>query len=299
MKSLLILVCTCLLVSNLSAQTNVSVFSEKGERFWVTINGIKQNTKASQNVKVTNLNGSFWKMRVIFENQNIPEISQNVGTMELNQELTYQVKQNRKGEYVVRMFSIAPIAQSTHNAEVTIPYHPTELPDNTPNNPSTTININENKQNPSEFSIKVNENGFDMKINVPNDDTTIRTNTNTTTTTTWNTQNTNVNTSNNNTSNNCWQAMNSYDFSNAKNLVKKESFEDNKMQIAQQFTRKNCLSLSQVKEIATLFTFEENKFEYVKFAYDFCLEKSNYYQLNDIFTFSATKDDFNEFLKDK
>lgn len=93
--------------------------------------------------------------------------------------------------------------------------------------------------------------------------------------------------------------MNSYDFSKAKDLVKKESFEDTKMKIAQQFTSRNCLSLDQVKEIAQLFTFEDNKLEYAKYAYDYCLEKNNYYQLNDIFTFSSTKDKLNDFLSDK
>jgi nuclear transport factor 2 (NTF2) superfamily protein len=295
MKTLLT-VALCWLVWNVQAQntTNINVFSEKGERFWVTINGIKQNAKASQHVKITGLQGNFWKMRVIFENQNIPEESQNVGTTPgyENHEFTYQVKQNRKGEYVIRAFSVAPIAQSTSKAEITNPYSPTERTvDVNPN-----INVQVKEEDKTGFTLKVDEKGLDLRVNVPNDRTDVVVTTptdnpypNTTTTTT----------NNNNSSNNCWSPMNANEFAQAKKMVQNESFEETKMNMSKQFTRRNCLSIDQIKQIVNLFTFEENKFEYVKFAYDFCQDKRNYYQLSDVFTFSATKDDFNEFLEGK
>jgi hypothetical protein len=270
--------------------TNINVFSDKGERFWVVINGIKQNAKASQHVKVTNLTGTFWKMRVVFENQNIPEVSQNVGTTEENQEFTYQVKKNRKEEYVIRIFSVAPISNAS-NAEVTIPYHATELPPvttttTTPNSEFKT-NIEIKEKDETGFSLKVDEKGFDLKVNVKDEGTPNNTPPN------------NNPSNNNNSANNCWSPMNANEFAEAKRLVKKETFEENKMQVAQQFTRKNCLTIAQIKEIAQSFTFEENKFDYVKFAYNFCYDRKNYYQLGEIFTFSHTKDDLNDFLQDK
>lgn len=288
MKTLLTVAMFCL-ASNLFAQsTNINVFSDKGERFWVIINGIKQNTKASQHVKITNLMGDFWKMRVVFENQNIPEISQNVGSMEKNQELTYQVKQNRKGAFVIRMFSITPISSSGgNNAETTVPYHPTENPDN-----ETTREPN----NPAGFSLNVNDKGMDIKVNVEGFKTDIsaqdpyKNNTNTSP---------NFNNNTNNNSGNCWQAMGAMDFSNAKKAVKSESFEENKIQVAQQFTKNNCLTVNQITEVLGAFTFEETKLEYAKYAYDFCYDKANYYQLNSAFTFSNSKDELNEFLKTK
>ncbi len=253
--------------------THINVFSDKGERFWVIINGIKQNTKASQHVKITSLTGTFWKMRVVFENQNIPEVSQNIGTMEADQELTYQIKQNRKGAYVARIFSATPISGSTSKAETTISYRPNEQIENT-----TILDNAPNTNNLNGFSLKADEKGIDFNVNIDTTRPVIEPQNNT---------------------RNCSQPMLSSDFYNAKKAVDGESFDENKMQVSQQFTKNNCVSVAQIKEIMELFSFEENKLEYAKYAYDFCADKGNYYQLNSVFNFSSTKDALNEFLKKK
>lgn len=82
-------------------------------------------------------------------------------------------------------------------------------------------------------------------------------------------------------------------------MIKKESFADNKMSVAKQFTKVKCLTVLQIKEIAMLFDFSDDKMEYVKFAYDHCMNTSDYYQLSDVFSFSDDKDDFNGFLLTK
>jgi len=280
---------TLLFATSVYAQeTHINVFSDKGERFWVIINGIKQNTKASQHVKVTKLAGEFWKMRVVFENQNIPEISQNVGTMEKNQELTYQVKQNRKGEYVVRPFSMTAITNGT--VETTVPYHASEITEKQPDN-NPTIDTK------TGFSLKVNEKGFDVKVNINDNNQNIKmqeiTNDNIPN---FNPDNTNNNI---NRSNICWQATNDNDFQQAKKAVEAEAFEENKIKVAKQFMKNNCLSVIQIEDIMASFSFEDNKLEYAKYAYDFCVDKKNYYQLNSAFAFNDSKDALDAFLKTK
>jgi hypothetical protein len=47
------------------------------------------------------------------------------------------------------------------------------------------------------------------------------------------------------------------------------------------------------------FTYEESKLDYAKYAYDYCLNQSNYYKVNAAFDFELTIDDLNEFLESK
>jgi hypothetical protein len=90
--------------------------------------------------------------------------------------------------------------------------------------------------------------------------------------------------------------MNTNDFNRAYNTIKKESFENSKLETAKQITATNWLCVSQIMQICKLFSFENSKLEYAKFAYRSCVDKNNYYQLNDVFSFSASKDELRNFI---
>lgn len=78
-------------------------FSEDGIRFWVSINGEKQNKIASANVKIPVSQDNWAKAKIIFENENLPELSKNV-MMSTQGEIVYRIKKTRK-KYVVRWYS--------------------------------------------------------------------------------------------------------------------------------------------------------------------------------------------------
>jgi hypothetical protein len=101
------------------------------------------------------------------------------------------------------------------------------------------------------------------------------------------------------TTSGCGIAMSQSTFETAKGSINKQSFEEDKLKVAKQATKANCLNCEQIKQMIGLFTFEESKLEYAKFAYDFCVDKGNYFTLNDSFTFSASVDELNEFLETK
>ena len=61
---------------------------------------------------------------------------------------------------------------------------------------------------------------------------------------------------------------------------------------------KNNFTAKQVKELMCLFTFESNRQEIAKYAYRKTLDKENYWQLNDAFTFSSSKDDLALFIRE-
>lgn len=84
-----------------------------------------------------------------------------------------------------------------------------------------------------------------------------------------------------------------------KSVIEAESFSENKMNVAKQAIKNKCLTTAQVIELAELFSFENDKLAFVKFAYAYTYDVDNYYEINSIFDFSSTKDDFNKFLSTK
>ena len=89
------------------------------------------------------------------------------------------------------------------------------------------------------------------------------------------------------------------EFMEIKHLVRSADFENDKMNIAKQATSAHYFYVDQIAEIARLFDFEHNKLEYVKFAYDYCIDRNLYYKLNGIFEFSGSKDELNEFINSR
>lgn len=93
--------------------------------------------------------------------------------------------------------------------------------------------------------------------------------------------------------------MTSDQYAKAVDAITSKMFRDDKMDMAMLATKEKCLTNTQIRGIAKLFTFEDQSLEFVKYAYDHASEKSDYYTLADIFTFISTKDEFMKFLKAK
>jgi hypothetical protein len=89
------------------------------------------------------------------------------------------------------------------------------------------------------------------------------------------------------------------DYNAALATLKKQAFEDSRLKTAKQIVAVNCLNVDQVIEIANLFSFEDNKLEFAKYAYDFCIEPRNYFKVNGIFSFSSNADELSEYVQSR
>lgn len=114
---------------------------------------------------------------------------------------------------------------------------------------------------------------------------------------------TNGNNTNNNTiiiNNNNGCVVSATDMTDIKKSINAASFDNTKVTTAKQIlSAKKCFTVAQIKEILGLFSFESSKLEVAKYAYDFCIDKSNYYQVNDVFSFSSSKDDLSNYVQGK
>lgn len=76
-------------------------------------------------------------------------------------------------------------------------------------------------------------------------------------------------------------------------------FADDKMKVAQSAAQQKCFSVEQIKRIASLFDFDDDKMTFVKSAYLNCMNQTDYYQLKEIFTFDSDKEEFQNFVNSK
>ena len=410
MKNLVFVLSVCVAgLIKMSAQNNnsITVFTEGGERFYLILNGVKQNSNPETNVKAVGINGQQVKAKVIFDQRGIPDCDKTIPMMwaaELvsNTEFVFSIRKNKKGQYKWEFVSQAP-TQGTVNGNAGVNtnqnnysgsnnFSGTNTNSNQNENVGINTNMNVNNGNANSVTtttsvtntgtntgntglgINIGFNGTGINMNVNDGGLGNNVNTTTTTTTSYtttttnngvtqtqtgtnvqtnagyngvnmnvnggginqgnpnygnsnvnvntninpngmnntgantnfnaNTNATNFNSSQNGYNNNspnqgCAVPMSIAEFNDAKKSVQSKSFDDTKLKIAKQVADNNCLSVEQIKGMMSLFSFENNKLDFAKYAYDRCTEKKNYYKVGDVFTFDSNVEELNEYINSK
>ncbi len=303
-KNLFILLATAAFYTVAQAQTsNLIVFTEEGERFKLILNGVQQNVESQTNVKVTDLNPGAWKMKILFDDQQIAPVDK---TLPLNPgiEYTFNVKKNNKGVYVVRFLNEVPLAQAlppAPNQQVVV-YHASPPP------AQTSVTVTETTTTTAtgtsdNVHVNVGMGGVGINMNVNVNDGMGATHTQTTTTTTYSST-TAVSQPQQpvyampgyNGPIGCPMPMAPADFSAARQSILQKNFNDSKLTMAKQITSSNCLTADQVRDLTMTLDFEESKLDYAKFAYDYTFDIGNYFKVNDAFDFEMSIEELNMYI---
>ncbi len=323
MKKLLLLsFIFAMFVCNIFAQSSVSVFSQEGEKFWVIVNGIKQNETPQTNVKVSGLTEPNYKMKVIFENNSLPAIDKAIYTQDVDGKYTstsYEVKKDKKGNYVLRIASYNETptdATAQYSAPLVIVERPAAPLTQTTQTTTTVVSGNTQADGGS-VSINAVDPvtgeviSMNMSVNAGINGTTggVTSTTTTTTTTTSSTSTSSSNFSPNdrpmqehyimqgyNGPMGCPWPMSEPDFQSAKSSIASKSFDDSRLTIAKQILNSNCMLCSQVRDFMSIFSFEATKLDFAKFAYNRVFDQGNYYKLNDAFTFESSIEELNNYI---
>lgn len=88
-----------------------------------------------------------------------------------------------------------------------------------------------------------------------------------------------------------------YDFGILKQFIQKESFDNRKLNIAKQAAGNGNFSTAQVRDLMSIFSFDEGKLDIAKYFYNRTVDRNNYYQLTDALSFTTNKDALLEFIK--
>jgi hypothetical protein len=88
------------------------------------------------------------------------------------------------------------------------------------------------------------------------------------------------------------------EFDQVVNSMQREWFETNRMKSAAYIISGNFFTADQVKEMMSIFTFENNKLDIAKQAYSKTIDKENYRCVTDALSFKSSKDDLARFIRD-
>ena len=263
--------------------SNLVIFTQANEPFTVILNGIQQSPNPVTNVKITGLNAPNYKIKILFQNQGMKEIDKTV-YLKPEVEITYEILQNNKGIWVLRMLNSTPLDEVTGQQSSQSIYMYTD----TPRTSATAVSQ----------STTVRAGGVSGSSSF-------------TTTTTQTTSNNDNRYHGDNRDEyegdrgdhpeysgprGCPHPMSTHSFDQALESISSKSFETSKLTIAKQIAGSNCLLCKQVREIMKLFTFESNRLEFAKYAYKYTWDINNYFLVNDAFEFESSIDELNRYI---
>jgi hypothetical protein len=87
------------------------------------------------------------------------------------------------------------------------------------------------------------------------------------------------------------------EFNRVLDNISKERGENNMVKSATQIINVNFFTSEQVKEMLQLFSFENNKLDLAKLAYDKTVDQRNFSVVNDVFSYSNSKDDLARYIR--
>ncbi len=302
---------------------NVVLFAQEGERFWVILNGERQNQEPQTNVKINELRAPMYKMKIIFEDKTIPELDKNL-YLEEGSEVTLNIRKNNKGKYDTRYISSVPVAQASLEPafgqyvmtfgqqlqQMNTQGVGTTSQSTTIQNTTTTVgsggNLNNNQDN-NNISINLNLGGLGLGMATQQQTGIVQQQTTMTTTQT--------------TTGGpgavyiapqpiiyvpgytgrigCPLPITPNEFDRMVASVRNKSFESNMEETAKTITKKTCLTVSQVEEMVEVFGFENTKLAYAKFAYRYTYDIDNYFHVADRLTYSSSQSDLMRFIDGK
>ncbi len=270
---------------------NLTIFSEDGDKFFLILNGEKQNNVAQTNLRVEELPQPYYNAKIIFVDTAIAAISKNNlliadpdGVM---MDVTYKIRKDKNRKAKLNYFSSIAV-QNDYIPPAGVHVYHYGKPSVVHVSSGTVSTTTTTTTNNNAVSANVNVNGINVNVNVS--DPLFESSTTTTTTTT--NQQTNTN-----SSAGCKGIpMNQTNFSAALKTIGNSDFDESKLTTAKSISSKNCLSADQVVKICELFGFEESKLAFAKHAYSRTTDKKNYFKVNDVFSFDSSKEELNKFV---
>lgn len=90
--------------------------------------------------------------------------------------------------------------------------------------------------------------------------------------------------------------MSAKEFRQAMKVVGDAGFDQDKMKAARFIASHNYMTASQIGTMASLFSFDDAKLAFSKYAYARCVDPQNYHLVTRVFSFSSTKERLFDYL---
>ena len=86
------------------------------------------------------------------------------------------------------------------------------------------------------------------------------------------------------------------EFAQLQRTIENKSFDDGKKAIFQQAIRSKCPTSAQVAVLLEEFSFDDSKLDLAKYAYNRVADQSNFYSVNEAFSFDSTIEELNDYI---
>lgn len=83
------------------------------------------------------------------------------------------------------------------------------------------------------------------------------------------------------------------------NTLKKQSFDSGKREVADLCVVIGTFCVHDLARMAATFSFDDNRRQFLEFAYPYCVDPENYFLLREVFTFSSNYDKLVDAIHDK
>jgi len=281
---------------------NLTIFSEDGDKFYLILNGEKQNEQPQSNLRIEELPQPYYNARIVFADPAIAAVSRNnlmiADPDNKMMDVTYKIRKDKTGKAKLNYFSSIEVQRDYIPASGVCVYR-FGAPSQVRISNGTVLTTTTTTTTGESVSTNVNMNAMGIGMNVTINDPILQTTTTTTTTTSTSSSGNHPNESQNTPPRergcNGWP-MNSADFNAAIKTIGNSSFDETKVSTAKAILSKNCVSADQVIRLCNLFSFEDSKLSIAKYAYKFTTDKKNYFKVNDVFSFSSSKEELNRFV---
>ncbi len=248
--------------------STLSVFSENGEQFFLVLNGINQNNAPQSRIRVEGLPEYGNDVQIIFADNHTPAIRKTINIAdpidgrEVN--MTLKIVRDRDGYAKLKFHKCTEIDRNYHpeQGEYVMSYG---KPQQTNTVTQTTYTDPSTGQVITRTTETMNEIGNNSRNDAPPAPP-------------------------------APMAMDPQTFRDAKQSIAGASFEDTKLSTAKTIVGSNYVNTAQVMEICRLFSFEDSKVVFAKFAYSRTVDQNNYYKVTNVFDFDSNKQVLNQFI---
>ena len=308
-----------LLTSWAWAQADVEVFAEMGEPFTLYINQVQQNSTPAARVLVPGLDGEFFQFRVDFSDPSLPDLTKNAVGVEAGTRTAYMVRLGRNGDYVLRLHNVTPLSgvaaappmdsewESEGWGEVTIEQPTLQVETRTvPTQPGAQAASSTNAPGGTSTTEEVS---MQISMSLPGMPMGVSTSVTTTTS---------VSSSASYSASSTVSApvhtpaaaptqpaprpaarpvpMAPADFQSYVKAIQSKGFEDAKLATAKAPLSSAYFTADQIRQVMTLFGFEETRVQFATLARPRCTDPANYYQVYEAFQFESSIEELQEAL---
>ena len=97
----------------------------------------------------------------------------------------------------------------------------------------------------------------------------------------------------------CTPPVSEQRFNQMINSVKNQSFSDDKQRVTKQIVMSNCMTVDQLVDLLNEFSFDDGKLDTAKFAYNYIYDVENYFKVFDVFSFSSSGEELEQYINDR